>query len=131
MLTLADVRDWLKSFGFAEHYYIGKLDNKEQKSIGVYQRKETGTPRITIGGLDNTRYDMKRISVLLHWNQNARETEEAALAFWEKLREVTNVQIGETHVDYLMLLVPEPQDVGTDDNGVYERVIWFDLYYER
>ncbi|NBH61572.1 hypothetical protein D1155_07910 [Anaerotruncus sp. 80] len=131
MLTLADVRDWLKSFGFAEHYYIGKLDNKKQKSIGVYQRKETGTPRITIGGLDNTRYDVKRISVLLHWNQNAKETEEAALAFWEKLREVTNVQIGETHVDYLMLLVPEPQDVGTDDNGIYERVIWFDLYYER
>ena len=27
--------------------------------------------------------------------------------------------------------VPEPVDVGTDDKGIYERVIWFDIYYER
>lgn len=41
------------------------------------------------------------------------------------------VQIGEMQVNYLRLLVPEPVDVGTDDAGVYERVIWVDIYYER
>ena len=28
-------------------------------------------------------------------------------------------------------MVPEPQDVGTDDNGVYEYVIWLDFVYQR
>ena len=28
-------------------------------------------------------------------------------------------------------LVPEPMDVGTDNKGVYERVIEFKIYYER
>ena len=40
-------------------------------------------------------------------------------------------QIGDTVVCYLSLAVPEPQDVGTDDNGVYEFVIWIDVIYER
>lgn len=29
------------------------------------------------------------------------------------------------------LLVPEPVDVGTDNSGVYERVIELKIYYER
>lgn len=131
MLSLANVRDWLKAIGPAEHYYIGKLDNKQEKSIGVYQRKENGPPIMAIGGLDSTKYDVKKISVLIHWNKNARETEEVSSAFFEKLRGLGSIEIGQTHVDYLMLLVAEPQDVGADDSGVYERVIWFDLYYER
>lgn len=131
MLSLADIRDWIKSLGAAEHYYIGKLDNKMEKSIGVYQRQENGPPVTAIGGLGCTKYDIKKISVLVHWSKNARETEAAASALFEKLRHFTSVEIGQTHITYLMLLIPEPQDVGTDDNGVYERVIWFDLYYER
>ena len=131
MLTLADVRDWLKTMIAAEGFYIGKLDNKVEKSVGVYQRTENGFPIMALGGLDSTKYDVKKISVLIHWNQNARETEEVSLAFFKKLRQITNIEIGRTHIHYLMLLTSEPQDVGTDEGGVYERVIWFDLYYER
>lgn len=38
MLTIAAIREWIASFRVAadEHVYIGKLDNKQQKSIGVY-----------------------------------------------------------------------------------------------
>lgn len=51
MIELADVRDWLKTLGSAEHYYIGKLDAKQDKSIGVYSRATTGTPPgIALGG---------------------------------------------------------------------------------
>lgn len=35
------------------------------------------------------------------------------------------------HIDYLYLAVPEPVDIGTDDKGIYESVIWIDLYYQR
>ena len=39
--------------------------------------------------------------------------------------------INDIKVDFLSMQVPEPVDVGTDDKGIYERVIWFDIYYER
>lgn len=131
MLTLAEVKDWLKTFDIGEYFYIGKLDNKKEKSIGVYQRKNTDSPVMAIGGLENKKYEVKPISVLLHWNNNANDTEKAALSLFEKLLNTSDLVIGQTHINYIRLMVSEPQDVGTDDKGIYERVIWFDLYYER
>lgn len=131
MITLADIRDWFKTLGVGEYFYIGKLDNKKDKSIGVYQRERSGNPITAIGGRKNQKYDVKPVSVLVHWNNNAKDTEEAALMLFEKLKYITDLKIGETHINYIALLVPEPRDVGTDDSGIYERVIWLDLYYER
>jgi len=44
MLRLTDIQDWIISLGIAEesHVYIGKLDNKQQKSIGIYNRSGSG-----------------------------------------------------------------------------------------
>lgn len=130
MLLLSDIRDYLKTLGAAENYYIGKLDNKKEKSIGVYQRQQSGY-KTAIGGLQNKKYDVKSVSILIHWNKNARETEEHALLLYQKLENVRQVTMGNTLVYYAMPRVTEPVDVGTDDAGVYERVIWLDLYYER
>lgn len=131
-MTLSDVRDWLKTVASAEHYYIGKLDRKQDKSLGVYSRSSTGTPPATsLGGPDNTKTAVKQVSFLLHWNNNAKETETVAQELFDSLRAAENIQIGGRKVDYLRLMVPEPVDVGTDENGVYERVIWMDIYYER
>lgn len=131
MISLADIRDWLKTFKVGRSFYIGKLDAKEEMSIGVYQRKASGRPRTAIGGLDTTGYEVKAVSVLVHWNRNARETEEAAQRLFERLRGAKNIVLSGHRVPVLVLEVPEPQDVGTDDTGIYERVIWFDLYVER
>lgn len=131
MLKLADIRDWIELLGVGEHFYMGKLDNKKEKSVGVYQRRQSGPPHIAIGGLKNTKYDVKPVSVMLHWTDNAKDTEAASFLLFDKLLNVTNVEIGGTHINYIRLMVPEPQDVGSDHAGVYERVIWLDLYYER
>ena len=131
-MTLAEVRDWFKTISAAEHFYIGKLDAKQDKSLGVYSRAALGQPPdIALGGLPCTKTAVKQVSLLLHWNQNAKETEAAAQALFEALQAVGTIQIGQTQVAFLQLLVPEPVDVGTDDNGVYERVIWVDFYYKR
>lgn len=131
MIGLSDVRDWLKTFGVGQSFSIGKIDNKKEKSIGVYQRKGGSTPRMALGGLAQTGYDIKSVSVLIHWNKNAKETEEAAGELFEKLRNARDIAIGGVSIFMLSLEVAEPQDVGTDDGGVYEQVIWFDLYVER
>lgn len=133
MLKLTDVQDWIASLGIADdqHVYIGKLDNKQQKSIGVYGRSGSGSPGIALGGLGSTTYDTKRLSLLVHWTTRKAESEVAAYKLFEKLRNVSSLNIGDTNIAYLRLMVPEPQDVGTDDGGVYEYVIWLDLIYER
>lgn len=131
-MTLSDVRDWLKTFAGAEHFYIGKLDRKQDKSLGVYSRAQTGAPPcIALGGTEATKTAVKQISLLLHWNNNARETEAAAQALFDQLRAAESVRVGGFRVDYIRLMAPEPVDVGADETGVYERVIWIDIYYER
>lgn len=129
MIYLADVRDWLKTLISADFYYIGKLDSKNDMSIGVYQRKNPAPPTMAIGQASS--YEIKPISILIHWNKNANETEKTAYELYQKLMAVSSLTLNNTHVHFINLLQSEPVDVGTDDSGVYERVIEFDLYYER
>ena len=131
MITLAEVRDWIKTFNAANNYYIGKLDNKQENSIGIYQRKTIDGPRVVIGGRLLASYDVKSISILIHWNKNANETEKRAQYLYNRLFEAESVVIGGTPIKMIALLQNESVDVGTDDNNVYERVIELDLYYER
>lgn len=131
MITLAEVRDWIKTFNAANNYYIGKIDNKQENSIGIYQRKTIDGPRVAIGGRTLASYEVKSISILIHWNKNANETEKRAQYIYNRLFEAESVVIGGTPIKIIALLQNEPVDVGTDDNNVYERVIELDLYYER
>ncbi len=121
MLSLKDIQQFIIGLGVTseDNVYIGKLDNKKQKAIGVY------------GGLECTTYDTKSVSILIHWTKIKDETETAAYELFEKLKNVTSLTIEDTPINYLRLMVPEPQDVGTDDSGVYEYVIWLDFIYER
>lgn len=129
MIYLADIRDWLKQYKLFEHYYVGKLDSKQEKSLGVYQRKNTATPVRAFSNASS--YDIKPISLLIHWNKNSTETEKAAFELYKQLETVSRFMLNDTQIYILTLLQSEPVDVGTDENGVYERVIEFDIYYER
>lgn len=128
MITLSNVRDWLKTLIDAEHFYIGRLDDKQEKSVGVYTLKTSGEPLHGIGS--DLSFDVIAVSVLVHWNENANETEVNARNLFEKLRTIKNVTINDSKVYMIQLLVPEPIDVGTDGT-IYERVIEFKLFYER
>ena len=113
MLKTTDIREWIASLGIAEdeHVYMGKLDNKQQKSIGVYSRSSSGPPNIALGGLDYTSYDVRPISLLVHWNRSKPESEAAAYKLFETIRNVSSLDIGDTHINCIRLMVPEPQDV--------------------
>ncbi len=131
MLYLEDIKDWIKTIFNAEHYYMGKLDNKQDKSIGVYQRKTNNPPRMCIGGKTNTSYEVKPISILLHWSNDASETEKAAYKLFNSIKQCGNVIINNVQIPYIQLLNSEPIDVATDDKGIYERVIELDIYYKK
>lgn len=133
LLGLADIRDWIKTLNYtaSENCYIGKLDNKKDKSIGVYQLKTSNESNIAVGGIDNTKTMEKSVSILIHWNTNAKETEQKAYEIYNDLLNAKNFIINNIKVNYIKLLVPEPIDVGTDSKNIYERVIQATFYYEK
>lgn len=87
---------------------------------------------MAIGGAGQSSYDVKSVSLLLHWNRNARETEAAAHVLWNRLlRAGRPVTPDGVSMQYIRPTVPEPIAVDTDENGVYEYVIEMDIYYRR
>lgn len=133
ILGLADIRDWLKTLKITadDNYYIGKLNSKKDESIGVYQLKTSNEANVAIDGVDNTKILEKSVSILIHWNANAKETEQKSLEVYNKFLESRNFVINNIKVNYIRLLVPEPVDVGTDSKNIYERVIQAIFYYEK
>ena len=114
-----------------EHYYCGMLNSKKDKSFGIYQLKDSRSRDIALGGMTNTKTAVKGISILVHWTQSTRETEDIAAALYDTLATAQNVVIGGEQVNYIQLLHNEPIDVGADENGICERVIEFIIHYER
>ena len=133
MLGIGDVRDYIAGLGIADNnnVYCGKLDNKKDKSIGVYNLNRQRPPQTAVGGLNNSSYRVKSISILVHWNTSVRDTEKAAEQLYNMLTDMNHITINDTQVFFTKMLVDEPVDVGTDDKGIFESVIELDIYYER
>lgn len=131
MLFLEDVRDFVSTLGTTEDdkVYMGKMGNKKDRSIGVYQLKQSRAPTVSLG--DTGTYKVKPISLLVHWSKSARETEQAAYRLYELLSKVQNVTINDKKIIYIQMLQEEPVDVDMDESKVYERVIEVLIYYER
>lgn len=132
ILSLKQIKDWLKPLvPDAEHWYIGKLDNKNDKSIGVYNAKKALAPYVALGGLGNTSYRQKAVTFLIHWDKNQDRTEKASNFLYERLEAKTDIIIDDIKIKYIELLENEPVSVDTDEKGVYEMVINAVFYYER
>lgn len=133
MIYLSDARDFIASLNFVddEHVYSGKLEDKKDKSIGVYNRKTNTPDSIPLGGLIQKSFDQKQISILVHWNKSQREAEKAAVELFRLLQKQKDFAIGQKRGKFILMGMNEPQSVDTDDNGIYEYVIWCDIYYER
>ena len=132
MLGLADIRDWLRGLDAIDATWgIGRIDAARERSCCVYSRQGYGGAQAAIGGRGATKTLVKEVSVLVHWNRNHRETEEAAQALFDALSFNPPASIGDSAVKYIDLRLPEPVDLGSDEHGVFERAIWLDIYYEE
>ena len=130
MVTLANIRDWLKSFGLFDNYYIGRLDTKKKNSLGVYNLQDTGR-REVIGGLK--KYEKKGVSLLIHGDTNKAKTEQKAFELYNALEAIGDDKklIGNKKVYFVQLLNNEPIDVDQDADSVYEYVIEMNIYFEK
>ena len=133
MLGIGDVRDYIAGLGIADNnnVYCGKLDNKKDKSIGVYNLNRQRPLQTAVGGLNNSSYRIKSVSILVHWNKSVRDTEETSEQLYNMIRDTNNKIINDTKLLFTKMQVDGPVDVGTDDKGIFESVIELDIYYER
>ncbi|MBU3208690.1 minor capsid protein [Clostridium algidicarnis] len=128
-MLLADVREYLKTKIECPQWYIGKIDGAKEQCIGIYN-VQGPTPNIALGGLVNTSYSTKAISILVHWGKNAdvaeRKAQEIYSVFFGQV-----ATIGGKRIVKFDMRTSEPIGVGTDSNGIYEYVIETVIYYER
>ena len=132
MILLSDIRDWLKSFGLFDNYYIGRLDTKKKNSLGVYNLQDDGR-REVIGGLK--KYEKKGVSLLIHGDSNKANTEKLAWRLYDALESmITSCEypsIGDKKVFFIELLNNQPIDVDQDESSTYEYVIELNIYFEK
>lgn len=129
MMILAEVRDWLKTQIECHNWYLGKIDGSKDQCIGLYNA--TGpAPIIALGGLENTSYATKSVTILIHWGKNATVAEQKAQEVYAALFGQTAV-IGGHRVIQFQMRQSEPVSVGTDEKNVYEYVVDTTIFYER
>lgn len=132
MILLGDIRDWLKSFGLFDNYYIGRLDTKKKNSLGVYNLQDDGR-REVIGGLK--KYEKKGVSLLIHGDSNKANTEKKAFGLYNALENLIMSceypSIGDKKVFFIELLNNQPIDVDQDESSTYEYVIELNIYFEK
>ena len=130
MMMLEDIRDYIASLDVAEHVYMGKFPDKEDKSVGVYNSKHQNVYHTALGGPSLEGYGEKYVTLLVHWNKSPRETEKAAVELLEKLRTMRDAIVNNETIKFFQPLYPV-QDVGTDDAGIYEMVIEVAVIFEK
>ena len=132
MMKLADVKEWLKILNTKfDDYYVGFLDKKKPKSLGVYQLNRNNNQLMSLGGIENTSYAIKKVSLLIHYTNASDVTEEIANQLYQEIMNSQPQRIGMHEVFFIGMLTSEPIDVGRDDNGICEYVIEFEIYYKK
>lgn len=129
-MTLSDLRDYFKSdFPWKESISVGKIDKNKERAVCFYHSKVSRPKINTIGGKGNRSYTVLPISILLRFGKNyeaaAEKAKEIYGFFDEKTFDLNNERV------FVISPYNEPIDLGTDDQGVYENSLEFDLYITK
>lgn len=133
MLTLGQIRDWLTAQLPELHgcIAVGTIDGNKEKFVGVYPLKVSGSSqRICLGGAEQTRYQERGASILVHWTKSAATAESRAMDIYNLFYGRSRVTMGDTLVVKLDP-GPAPVPVGKDAQGICEYVIQLKIIYER
>ena len=129
MMTLKEVKDFLKAQVEADNWKIGTYDNSKDKTICV-RNLTSSRNKLALGGLKNTSTRTKGISIVVHWNKNPDETERIS----QQIQEVFYGQhptINDKQVVLCEMRSDEPISLGTDSSGIYEYVIELWITYKE
>lgn len=128
-MTVSEFIGYLKTLFAQVKFYNGTI-NKDERCVGVYLRSGPTKP-LAIGGKNNTSYSILPLSMLVHWSENANETEQQANSIHSALWGLSNFVIGSRRIIQVDMLDPGPVDISRDEKGIAEMVIRLNIYYER
>lgn len=126
-MNLSQIRDWLKTVVDCPQWYLNSRGAAD-RSITLYNT--TGaSARLAVGGPSQTGYQVKTISILIHWGKSASAAEQKAQEVYDALYGQSAV-IGGKRAWFDM---PQsgPISVGVGSEGIYEFVIETHIYHER
>lgn len=129
MMTLKEVKDFLKTQIEADNWKIGTYDNSKDKTICV-RNLTSNRNTLALGGLKNTTTRTKGISIVVHWNKNPDETERISQQIHEAFYGQHSLINGK-QVVLCEMRSDEPISLGTDSSGVYEYVIELWITYKE
>ena len=125
---IAEFRDYLKTLNIATNYYIGKIENSKEETVGIYA--DASTRRVEAVGKESS-YGTFGVRILIHWNKNAKETEVKARTIFDNIRYIKDLDLTTEYIYYIDWDYDEPIFIGTDANGVYEYVITGTIYHKK
>lgn len=128
-MTLADVKNYLKSQITCKNWYVGKIDASKECCIGIYPT-EPPAPVVTVGGVKNHTYAHKAVAILVHWGKTATPAEVKAQEVYDLLFG-QKPTIGSKETIKMDFRTSTPVGIGTDDRGIYEYVINLVIYYRK
>ena len=129
MVYLSDVREWVKTFGLFQGYWIGRLSAKRDNTLGIYPLRHSPARREVFSDSLKS-YDVTGINFLIHGNANKDETERLAWVFYNRLASIEKPLINGKQVYFIKMLYDCPIDVGSEGE-IYEYTVQIEIYSER
>lgn len=130
MMKTTEFTQYLKSLFPLATFFTGTINKTNPKCIGVYA-KGRYAPTNTLGGVQNSSYNILPTSILVHWTESTTECETIANSIYETLEASPDSIIGGRRVVKFELLDSCPVDVDRDENNIVEMVIRLNILYER
>ena len=128
-MRVSDIRDYIESLGLADLVYSSKMPvDGTPRMIGVYNSKHPYPYKPGIG--QDLSYKVLHATILIHWTRDPDATEAQTEIVFDALRNTRNAEVNGWKLKFV---IPEyePIDVGTDPNGIFERVIEVAFYYDK
>lgn len=131
-MTLMQIVEWLSENipEIDDCCTVGTIDGKREKAVGVYSRKPSGRQRMCIGGPEQTRYQIKAVTILVHWTISVGKAEAKAQEIYDALYGLRDCWMGGTRVisaDPGAGVVP----AGKDSKGIAEYIVNMDFVHEK
>lgn len=124
MLDVEKIKNYLKTIIDIPSWYCGTIDKNQEKAIGVYDNTRVLSK---ISQYDNLQtYIITPFTLLVRYTQNYIKANKKAYEIYNLLKTQKELEI-DNKTYFIKLIDENPQNTGSDDKGIYEFVIDFDL----
>lgn len=130
MLYLSDIAKHIKKqMPEIKNISSGIIDTSVNESIGVFENNRSQSTRIALGGVENTRYYVKKVTILVHWGKTQKEAFNKAMELYNLFFGISDIVISGKHIAFFK--VYEPQSIGYTQEKIYEYIIPVDIFVNK